>query len=94
MDELSVEVVYALPDGADIVALKLPRGATLADAIAASGILRRHPELELADAGIGVYGTLRPAGTAAAHGDRIELYRPLAADPKEARRRRALRQKR
>jgi putative ubiquitin-RnfH superfamily antitoxin RatB of RatAB toxin-antitoxin module len=94
MDELSVEVVYALPDGADIVALKLPHGATLADAIAASGVLGRHPELDLASAGVGVYGILRPAGAAAAHGDRIELYRPLAADPKEARRRRALRQKR
>jgi putative ubiquitin-RnfH superfamily antitoxin RatB of RatAB toxin-antitoxin module len=94
MDELSVEVVYALPEGADIVALRLPRGATLADAIAASGIPRRHPEVDLASAGIGVYGQLRPASGAAAHGDRIELYRPLAADPKEARRRRALRQKR
>ena len=87
--DLQVEVVYALPGREDAVSVRLAAGATLGDAVSASGILERHPELAVAALKIGVYGKIKPADAAAAEGDRIELYRPLALDPKEARRRRA-----
>lgn len=88
---MKVEVVYALPRGEDCVVVTVPAGATLREVVVASGLLRRHPEIDLAKQKIGVYGKLRPADASAAEGDRIEIYRPLAADPKEARRRRAAR---
>ena len=86
---LQVEVVYALPGKEEAVSVRLADGATLGDALSASGILRRHPELAGAALKIGVYGKLRRLDAAAAEGDRIEVYRALAVDPKEARRRRA-----
>ena len=91
MARMKVEVVYALPHGEDSVSLAVAPGATLREAIVASGMPGRHPEIDLSRQKIGVYGKLRPAHASAAEGDRIEIYRPLAADPKEARRRRAAR---
>ncbi|HWA39843.1 MAG TPA: RnfH family protein [Burkholderiales bacterium] len=82
-----VEVVYATPDGEDAVVVSLPPGATLLDALKASGIPARHPGIGAVR--LGVFGRERPGETPVAQGDRIEVYRPLAADPKEARRRRA-----
>ena len=89
MTAISVEVVYALPDGADSVALELAPGATAADAVRASGLLARHPAIELASSSLGISGRVVAAGTALADGDRVEVYRPLLLEPKEARRRRA-----
>lgn len=86
---LRVEVVYALPKEADAVALTLPPGASVADAVRASGILERHPEIDLARHRLGVHGRAVAAATPARDGDRIEIYRALLMDPKEARRRRA-----
>lgn len=91
MTRMKVEVVYALPRGEDSVRVALAPGATLREAIVASGLLSRHPEIDLRRLKIGVYGRLKPADASAAEGDRIEIYRPLAADPKEARRARAAR---
>jgi len=88
---LEVEVVYALPGREDAVALRVPEGATLIDAVRASGLLARHPELKTFT--LGVYGQARQSDSPAQPGDRIEIYRPLAADPKEARRKRARRPK-
>ena len=81
---MKVEVVYALPDKAEVVSLRLPDGATVADALAASG---------LGGNAFGIFGREVPAGHPLRDGDRVEIYRPLAADPKEARRRRALRRR-
>jgi uncharacterized protein len=89
MAKLRIEVVYALPQGADRVALELAPGATAADAVRASGLLARHPEIELASASLGIFGRVVAAGTALADGDRVEIYRALLLEPKEARRRRA-----
>lgn len=84
---MRVEVVYALPGGHDASTVELPAGATAADALAASGVATRHPGLDLSR--LGIFGR-RVAGNArVADGDRLEIYRPLALDPKEARRRRA-----
>jgi putative ubiquitin-RnfH superfamily antitoxin RatB of RatAB toxin-antitoxin module len=67
----------------------VPAGCTVQQAIIASGILEKVPELDLASIRVGVYGKLKPLEAILEPHDRIELYRPLIADPKEARRRRA-----
>jgi len=89
--ELQVEVVYALPEGADATRVSLRASATLREAIAASGVLDRHAEIDLERQACGVFGRRRPLDATLADGDRVEIYRPLALDPKEARRRRARR---
>jgi len=87
MAAIRVEVVYALPHGADSVELRLPPGATAADAVRASGLVERHPGMNAQ--AIGVFGRRVRPETRLADGDRVEIYRPLVLDPKEARRRRA-----
>jgi putative ubiquitin-RnfH superfamily antitoxin RatB of RatAB toxin-antitoxin module len=89
MATLRVEVIYAVRDGADAVSLELPAGATVRDAIMASGMLVRHPEIDFSRQECGVFGKSRPLDAQLRDGDRLEIYRPLAVDPKEARRRRA-----
>src|SRR5712672_4588395 len=91
MAALRVEVVYALPGGEDAVSVEVAPGSTLRDAIQASGLIARHPEIDLERQKIGVYGKVKAADAPAAQGDRIEIYRALPVEPKEARRRRAAR---
>ncbi len=91
MAELRVEVVYALPGGEDMSTVDLAAGATVLDAVIASGVTERHPEIDLARHKLGVFGKVVPRGKRVADGDRVEIYRALAMDPKEARRRRAKR---
>jgi hypothetical protein len=91
MATLEVEVVYALPGSEDAVLVRLPAGATVAEAVAASGILTRHPEIAAARQQLGIHGKRTEPGVALSQGDRVEIYRPLVLDPKEARRKRALR---
>jgi putative ubiquitin-RnfH superfamily antitoxin RatB of RatAB toxin-antitoxin module len=86
-----VTVVYALEDRATEIRLALPAGSSVADALARSGLAGRHPEIDLATVAIGVYGTRVRPDTLLADGDRVEIYRPLLIDPKERRRRRAVR---
>jgi uncharacterized protein len=84
---LTVEVVYCAARGqADLTALTLPAGATLADAVRASGLLDRHPGLDVAAAGI--WSRPSPPSQPLRDGDRVELYRALTVEPKEARRER------
>jgi putative ubiquitin-RnfH superfamily antitoxin RatB of RatAB toxin-antitoxin module len=90
---MEVEVVYALPEGADAAKIKLASGATVAEAVRASGILTRHPEIELGRNKLGIYGMVVEPDARLADGDRVEIYRALAMDPKEARRRRALKRR-
>lgn len=84
MAGLKVEVVYALPAGEEAVTLVLPAGATAADAVRASGLLEKIPPGK-----IGIYGKVVRPDAPLSDGDRVEIYRPLLIDPKEARRRRA-----
>lgn len=86
---MRVEVVYALPEGHDATMVELPAGASVADALAASGIAQRHPGIRLTD--LGIFGRRVIAQTVLGEGDRVEIYRPLAIDPKESRRQRARR---
>ena len=85
---LSIDVCYALPDQQTLISLQLPQGATLEQAIGASGMLKRHPEIDLTKQKVGVFGKLKPRDTVLADHDRVEIYRPLIVDPKAARQRR------
>jgi putative ubiquitin-RnfH superfamily antitoxin RatB of RatAB toxin-antitoxin module len=87
---LVVEVCYAPPPPGVLsrVPVQLGPGSTVADAIRASGVLARHPEIDLATNKVGIFGKLANLdGTVVMH-DRIEIYRALSADPKIARQRR------
>ena len=86
--EMAIEVVYALPAEQVLMRLRLPPGATAEQAIRLSGLLERYPEITLATATIGVFGKIVTLDTPLQAGDRVEIYRPLTVDPKEARRRR------
>jgi uncharacterized protein len=88
-DMMEIEVVYALPHEQVLLKIKLPQGATVAEAIKASGIVERHPEIDLAQNKLGIYGKLTKADAVLRDRDRVEIYRPLIADPKEIRRKRA-----
>ena len=85
---MQVDVVYCpAPGRIDQVALDLPAGATLADALAASGIAARH-DLPPETLRVGIWGREKPPETLLREHDRVEVYRPLLVDPKEARRQR------
>lgn len=86
---VDVEVVYALPGRQHVASLRLPAGATVADALAAVADQAPFSELDLNDVPVGVFGDPVPRDRVLTDGDRVELYRPLLIDPREARRRRA-----
>jgi len=86
---IHVEVLYALPQRQDLIRLKLPAGSTLLQAVEASGLLKKYPEIDLGKNKLGVFARLCKAETTLRDQDRVEIYRPLLADPKEIRRQRA-----
>lgn len=86
---IRVEVAYALPQDQVILSLEVPEGTTLEEAIRASGMLERHPEIDLARNKVGIFGKLNKLNASLREGDRVEIYRPLIADPKEIRKQRA-----
>ena len=83
---MQVEVVFALPERQRLQSVELPDGSTVADAIKSSGIADTFPGIDLEELQAGIWG--RPAGRTCSlrDGDRVELYRPLEIDPREARR--------
>lgn len=87
--QIRVEVVYALTAKQEMIALKLPAGATVRDAIERSGILEKYPEIDLAKNKLGVFAKLSKPDAILRDRDRVEIYRPLIADPKEVRKQRA-----
>jgi putative ubiquitin-RnfH superfamily antitoxin RatB of RatAB toxin-antitoxin module len=89
-DTIAIEVVYALPGRQTLLALEVPAQTTLLEAIGISGICRHHPEIDPTQATVGIFGRVLPADTLLRAGDRVEIYRPLLIDPKQARRQRAL----
>ena len=85
-----VEVAYALPGKQVVLSVKVDLDTTVNQAIEKSGILEQFPEIDLAGANkVGIYGKLTKLDAAVRDKDRIEIYRPLIADPKEIRRKRA-----
>ena len=86
---IDIEVAYANPEQQVIVALNMPEGATVEQSISASGLLTRFPEIDGADIKAGIFGSVCKLDQPLKPGDRVEIYRPLRHDPKEARRQRA-----
>ncbi len=86
---IAVEVAYARPDVQVILPVQVPRGATVADALHESRIGERFPEIDLEQSKVGIFGKLTRMDTELQPRDRVEIYRPLIADPKEVRRQRA-----
>ena len=89
VDPLRVEVAYAAAQVQEVIPVLVPAGTTLEQAINVSGILQRFPEISLASVTVGIFGEVARLEDIAQPGDRIEIYRPLQADPKQTRRRRA-----
>jgi uncharacterized protein len=90
---LTVEIVYALADAQDLIEIEIVPGTTVRKAIMQSGILQRYPQIDLAADKVGIFGRVVELDLVLEEGDRVEIYRPLRAEPKDARRQRA-RQKR
>lgn len=86
---IDVEVAYATPAEQVILPVRVPESATVRQAIEASGVLRRFPDIDLAKTKVGIFGKLSKLDTALRAKDRVEIYRPLIADPKEVRKMRA-----
>lgn len=89
MTSIEVEVCHALADKQWLVSVKMPSGSTVEDAIAASGIQHQFAAKKLSEMTIGIWGHPVSVDRVVRHGDRIEIYRPLMIDPREARRQRA-----
>ncbi|MSS75974.1 MAG: RnfH family protein [Methyloglobulus sp.] len=87
---IGLEVAYAKPEEQVIVTIKVQQGTTIAQAAELSGLLARFPEISDSELKVGVFGVLCKPYKLVNQGDRIEIYRPLVHDPKEARRQRAL----
>lgn len=91
---LHVEVAYALPHEQVILPLQVEPGTTLEQAVQRSGILQQFPEIDPASAKMGIFGKISKADTVLRDRDRVEIYRPLIADPKAVRKQRAAEGKR
>lgn len=88
---IEVEVAYAKPEEQAIVTIKVPQETTIEQAVELSGLLGRFPEISPSDLKLGIFGVVCKPEQTVKQGDRVEIYRALIHDPKEARRQRALR---
>jgi putative ubiquitin-RnfH superfamily antitoxin RatB of RatAB toxin-antitoxin module len=86
---LNIEVVYALPERQVLLALEVEPGTTVHEALEQSGIRHHFPALDTTAGQLGIFGKRVKGSAVLRDGDRIEIYRPLNADPKDARRQRA-----
>jgi len=83
---MQVEVVFALAEKQVLLLVELPAGATVGDAIDRSGLARQFPDCDIRGLQAGVWGKPADSDCPVRDGDRVELYRPLAMDPRDARR--------
>ena len=86
---ITVEVVYALPKEQTLLSFEAEEGISAKDAILQSGILEQYPDLDIEKMDIGLFGKMKKMTEVLRDKDRVEIYRPLIADPKEVRKRRA-----
>lgn len=86
---ITVEVAYALPDEQVIMSLEVADNTSVEQAIKRSGILERYPQINMDSDKVGIFGKICKLDATLSHKDRIEIYRPLIADPKESRRQKA-----
>ncbi len=91
--KITVEVAYALPEKQTIIAIDVPEGTTVGEAIQLSNIIAEFPDIDLDTAKIGIFGKMAKADKVLRDKDRVEIYRKLIADPKESRRQQAEMQK-
>ncbi|MDF3935079.1 RnfH family protein [Pseudomonas citronellolis] len=92
---IAIEVVCALPERQRLLRLSVPYGTCVREAVALSGIAAQFPELDVPNSPLGIFGkaVVDPDSRVLEEGERVEVYRPLIADPKEVRKRRAARAK-
>lgn len=88
-DQIKVQVCYAQRDKQELVDVKVPEGATLQQALEGSGLLVKYPEIDLKKNKFGIFAKLSKVDAVLRDRDRVEIYRPLIADPKEVRKQRA-----
>jgi len=88
-EKITVELIYIEPNSQHTLKIDLAKGSNIEQAINHSGILERFPEIDLQVNKVGLFSKIKNLDTVLNSGDRIEIYRPLLADPKEARRQRA-----
>jgi len=88
-----VEVAYALPDKQSLVSLEVEEGTTIKEAIEASGVLETYHQIDLTIDKVGIFSKFATLDTVLREKDRVEIYRPLIADPKKVRKERAARGK-
>jgi uncharacterized protein len=89
-DKIKVEVAYATPEKQRIVSVDVAPGTVAYDVVLQSGIDKIFPEIDVPNAKMGLFGkAIQPKSQAVEEGDRIEIYRPLKADPKASRAARA-----
>ena len=87
---MKIEITYALPDRQELIVVDLPEGATVIQAVEASGLLEKYPDIDPGGVNkLGVFAKLAKADAVLRDRDRVEIYRPLIADPKEVRRQKA-----
>ena len=86
MSEFEVEIVFALPDRQSLKSVPVATGETVADVVAKSGLRADFPEIEIDSLAVGIWGREADRTQPVKEGDRIEIYRPLEMDPREARR--------
>jgi putative ubiquitin-RnfH superfamily antitoxin RatB of RatAB toxin-antitoxin module len=87
--KIKIEAVYALANQQTLLKFEVPAGSTIAEALTLSGLLEKFPEIDLVKGKFGIFSKLSKPDTVLREQDRIEIYRPLIADPKEVRRKRA-----
>ncbi|HIF50511.1 MAG TPA: RnfH family protein [Thiotrichaceae bacterium] len=88
-DSISIELIYIEPSSQNCLKLDVTKGSDIHQVIRRSGLLERFPEIDLQTYKVGIFSKIQSLDTVLQSGDRIEIYRPLQVDPKEARRRRA-----
>lgn len=88
-ESITVEVAYATPEEQLLLTVELAAGSTLLQAVEQSGIVERFPQIDPATMKTGIFGKLKKADQVLQPGDRVEIYRPLIADPKQVRKERA-----
>ncbi|MFK5913902.1 MAG: RnfH family protein [Woeseiaceae bacterium] len=87
--KILIEIIYALPDNQELLSFEIEEGANVEQAIQSSGVLEKFPEIDLTQNKVGIFGKATKLTEELRDKDRIEIYRPLIADPKESRRKRA-----
>jgi hypothetical protein len=90
---IAIEVTYASPETQDLRALSVPEGSTVEEVVRLSGLLERFPEVDLAKNKVGIFSQPVALSQPVQAGDRVEIYRPLTIDPKQARQLRAQKRK-